>query len=64
MKGLKRARLERDMSVSEVSKIIGVSDKWLYMCEQGKRVPNVKRLQQLASLYEKTIDELLREEIE
>lgn len=62
MNALKQARLESGMDVLEVAEKLGVSRQWLYMCEQGKRTPNVKRLKKLARMYGKSIDELVKEE--
>ena len=56
------ARINAGLSVAQVVKELSVSDAAVYQWETGITMPNVKRLPEIAKLYNVTIDELLSDE--
>lgn len=57
--GFRSARLQAGLSVSQVMKVLSVSDAAIYQWETGETTPNAKRLPEIARLYGVTVDELL-----
>lgn len=59
---LKKIRLERGMTQSEVADAIGVTNQAVYYYEAGAREPNLETLRKLATVLNCTIDELIGNE--
>lgn len=59
MKGLKKQRIDKDVTQEEVSRATGISIHALRTYEQGKRNPKMKTLEILAKYFGCTIEELL-----
>ena len=55
------ARKAAGLSVSEVMKLLKVSDAAVYQWETGATAPNSKRLLEIAELYNCSVEELLKE---
>lgn len=55
----REARINAGLSVAQVVRELSVSDAAVYQWETGITTPNVKRLPEIAKLYNVTIDELL-----
>ena len=62
--GFRQARIKAGLSVSQVTKDLGVSDVSVYYWESGQTRPTAKRLMQIAKLYHCSIEELLRDQPE
>ena len=59
MKGLTEKRKEHKLTMRELGKRIGVTTKTVYNYEADKTSPNIKTLQEIASIFNCTVDELL-----
>lgn len=62
--GLKKARINANLTVLQAAELLNVSDSAIYMWENGIIKPKTSRLSEIANLYGVTIDELLKEEKE
>ena len=62
--GFRQARIKAGLSVSQVTKDLGVSDVSVYYWESGQTRPTAKRLMQIAKLYHCSIEELLQDQPE
>ena len=56
----REARLKAGLTVSEVEKALSVSDAAVYQWESGTTFPTGKRMQEIAKLYNCSVDELLK----
>jgi len=56
---LKRLRLKNNLSLAEASKLIGISAPGLLKYETGKVTPSLERLEQIAQIYNTSLDEVL-----
>lgn len=62
---LRTLRLQRDMSVRELTKALGYTGHgYIYDIETGKKKPNVEFVLRVADLFHVTTDQLLRDELE
>lgn len=59
---LKKIRLERGMTQSDVAAAVGLSDEAICTYEIGTREPNLETLRKLATVLNCTIDELIGNE--
>lgn len=59
MKGLRRMRLERGMTLQELAKVLGVTLTSIHCYEAGKRDPSLKTLKKMAKFFGCKIDDLL-----
>lgn len=59
MKKLTELRLANNMSQIELSKKVGVTDSAICQYESGKRMPNIKMLKKIATVFNCSVDELL-----
>lgn len=62
MNNFKRVRLASGKTVEQVAEHLNVTPATIYYFENGERYPNVKRLRELASFYNVSFDELMKEE--
>ena len=51
MEFLKETRLQKEFTLSEVSKKAGISENYLSQLENGKRKPSVKMAKKIADFY-------------
>lgn len=59
MNAFKRHRLLKGWSAQDVADRLDISVKVYYYYESGKRFPHVKRLKQIADLYQVSMEEFL-----
>ena len=59
---IKKARLIKGIQQKELADMLGVSQVSVCKWEQGKAFPSVKRLKQVASLLDMTVEELIPDE--
>lgn len=59
---IKELRIKKDMTQSELGKIIGVSSSTIGMYEQNRRQPDISTLIKIADYYNVTTDFLLDRE--
>ena len=59
MKKLTELRLANNMSQIELSKKVGVTDSAICQYESAKRMPNIKMLKKIATVFNWSVDELL-----
>ncbi|WP_433943660.1 helix-turn-helix transcriptional regulator [Paenibacillus sp. SN-8-1] len=59
---LKALRTERDLTISDIAKLLGVSERTVQYYEKGERQPTLEGLMKLADLYEVSTDYLLGRE--
>ena len=63
MKGLKRLRLERNLTQKQLAKMVNVSQSNIAMWETGAAMPNAAKLPELADALHCTIDALYGREM-
>lgn len=56
------ARVAAGLSVRQVIEKLKVTDAAVYMWETGTQAPRASRLPEIAELYGRTVDELLKKE--
>lgn len=59
---LKALRTDRDLTISDIAKLLGVSERTVQYYEKGERQPTLEGLMKLADLYEVSTDYLLGRE--
>lgn len=64
IEGLKRKRLECNMTQTELAEKVGVTQGAIWQWENGKADPSLENLKKMATFMGCTIDELLGETID
>lgn len=59
MKGLKKLRNERGLTLAAVASEMGVIPNAVWRWEAGARTPSIEMLKRLAAFFDCTIDELV-----
>lgn len=57
---LKQIRIKHNLTQSEVAKQIGLRDTAISNYESGKREPNIATLKKLASIFNCSVDDLIK----
>lgn len=55
---LKRIRMDKKISVSDLSKISGISERYLRFIESGEKNPSLQTAQKIALALETTTDDI------
>ena len=64
IKGLKKKRLECNMTQTELAEKVGVTQGAIWQWENGKTDPSLENLKKMAAFMSCTIDDLLGEKEE
>lgn len=59
MEKLKNMRMKKGMSILELSRKSGVSERYLRFIENGEKTPSLRTAQAIANALEVKIDEIL-----
>ena len=61
---LRTLRNSQKMTQKELANMLGISPSTIGMYEQNRRIPDIKTLTQIASIFEVSLDTLLTNNIE
>lgn len=61
---LRFLRQQRGLYQREVAEAVGVSETYIGLMENGKKIPNIPMLLRIARLFEVTTDQLIRDDLE
>lgn len=57
-KALKKARKQKGLKVSDIAKMLNVTESFYYKVEKGIRNPNMDKAKEIADIVGGTVDEL------
>lgn len=60
---IKQIRIEKGMTIQELSELTGLSVASLSMYETGKRIPSIKNISKIAEALKISVDELFNDKI-
>lgn len=58
MNSMREHRTKRDLSMGEMSKITGLSERYLRFIEMGEKTPSLKTAKKIADTLDSTVDEI------
>lgn len=58
MNELLKKRTKKNISIKELSKMTGISERYLYFIEKGQRIPSIKTAKKISNALDTSIDEI------